>query len=90
MFTSALTASARVGDYFSFQLVADSNAIRYQASRLPVGLSLFPATGIISGIPMTAGTFAVSLAAFNSTGGVEGQMVISVPLPLPLLAELLR
>ncbi len=54
--TSSLSASAAQGQGLSYQITASGNPTSYGASNLPAGLTLNPATGIISGtIPTNGG-----------------------------------
>jgi len=47
---------------------ASAQTLTYSASGLPAGLSIGPATGLISGTPTTAGTSTVTVTATDSTG----------------------
>ena len=64
--TSALTASATVGTFFSYQITANNNPISYDAEGLPGGLAVDTTTGIISGPPTATGTFPVTISATNN------------------------
>ena len=59
---TAANVQVRASDSTSGQTLA------YGASGLPAGLSINSSTGLISGIPTTAGTYNVTVAARNSTG----------------------
>ena len=66
--TSAAGATGGVGGTFSYQISASNSPTSYTASGLPSGLLVNPATGTISGIPTTAGSYSVELAATNANG----------------------
>jgi hypothetical protein len=65
---SATTATAQVGQFFTYQISASNGPIAYGASGLPTGLIVDPTTGVISGDPGSTGTFIVALTAANSSG----------------------
>jgi O-glycosyl hydrolase len=64
--------SSTVGTAASLQVSASDSAagqtLTYGASDLPTGLSINSATGAISGTATTAGTYAVTVTATDSTG----------------------
>jgi len=61
-----------VGTAASLQIKATDSAsgqtLSYTATGLPAGLSINPATGLISGTPATAGTSTVTVTATDGTG----------------------
>jgi Papain family cysteine protease len=61
---SALTASAVVGQPFTYQITATNSPDTLIADGLPAGLTSTN-TGTVSGTPTMAGVFNVTLAAFN-------------------------
>ncbi len=68
MITSVTTASGRVGQPFSYQIIASNSPVSFTAGPLPGGLSLDSATGLVTGTPTQMGTFGVILGAVNGTG----------------------
>ena len=67
---SAGTPSGTVGVAFNYQIVATNTPTSYAVSSgtLPDGLTLNTTTGVISGLPTTAGTPSVSVTATNAGG----------------------
>ncbi len=80
--TATLTASGIVNVPFAYQIVASLNPTAYIATGLPTGLVLNPGTGLISGLPATAGTFTAQIGATNSVGvGGTVPLVITISPP---------
>jgi hypothetical protein len=75
---SPLTAAATVGTPFSFSITASGSPNSYSAAGLPAGLSIVPATGVITGTPTAAGTSLVTLGATNSSGTGNATVTITV------------
>ena len=63
-----LTGAGSVGTAFSFAIAASGSPTGFTATPLPNGLTIAAATGVISGIPTTVGTFNVLLGATNAGG----------------------
>jgi hypothetical protein len=66
--TSPANANATEGQSFTYQVTALNSPISYDAQNLPVGLTIDPVTGIISGIPTYAGVFDATIFAYNIWG----------------------
>ena len=77
--TSALTASGTEQAAFNYQIQATESPTGFGAENLPQGLSLDPATGIISGNPVYAGNYGVTISASNvwGVGTASLQLAIS-------------
>ncbi|HUP29881.1 MAG TPA: putative Ig domain-containing protein, partial [Usitatibacter sp.] len=75
---SAATASTASGAAFTYQITATNAPVTYGASGLPAGLSVDPATGLISGAPDDFGVFIVTLTAGNSSGTGSGVLTLTV------------
>jgi|GEM_PF-3559164 alpha-tubulin suppressor-like RCC1 family protein len=76
--TSPGTASATVGQTFNYQITASNSPTNFNATGLPAGLSINAATGVISGIPTSSGTFMVTVSAFNAGGTVNNSVTVTV------------
>ena len=73
---SPLTASATVGQPFSYQITATNSPSSYAASGLPAGLTI-NSLGRISGTPSTSGTYNVTITVTNSTASASKTLVIT-------------
>lgn len=79
--TSAASANAHTHTPFSFAVIATNDAASYSATGLPDGLSLDPATGIISGTPSVAGTYTIQITATNASGAITQPFVLTIAPP---------
>ncbi len=76
--TNPSTANGTAGTPFSFQLAATNRPTSYSALILPVGLVFDPASGSISGLPTTPGTYSVPISATNSVGTTASEMTFTI------------
>ena len=77
--TSAPTASGTVGSPFNYQITANYYPTRFGVAGLPAGLSVNATTGAITGTPLAAGTFALTLSAYNGTTGTQNLSLTVAP-----------
>ena len=67
--TTTTLASGMVGEEYTAEFKADGTApFTWSANGLPDGLSMNKDTGVISGEPVSAGTFSVDVTAANEAG----------------------
>jgi hypothetical protein len=76
--TSALTATGAEQTAFNYQITANNSPTGYGAQNLPQSLILNPATGVISGYPLYAGTYAVTISASNIWGVATASLQIAI------------
>jgi hypothetical protein len=63
---------------YAYSISATGSPTSYSVTGLPPGLSLNPATGLISGAPTATGTYAVSLTAANLGASGTGTLTLNV------------
>lgn len=66
--TSVLTTNGTENVPFSYQITASQAPTSYDAQNLPPGFAVDPLSGILSGTPVYAGNFAITLSASNVWG----------------------
>lgn len=79
--TGPLGATGQIGAAFSYKITASNTPTSHLASGLPPGLSIAPATGLISGTPQAAGSFEVTISASNAAGADSKTLVITIRNP---------
>jgi len=82
--TSSLTATATVGNPFTYQITADNNPTSFDATDLPGGLTVDITTGLISGTPTGTGVFPVTISATNNTSTCSGTGTATLTLTVNL------
>jgi hypothetical protein len=82
--SSPTVATATAGSVFSYRIQASYGPTSFSAAPLPAGLSLNPATGLISGVPVASGDYLIDLAASNAvlTGNATLSLVVNPPKPV--------
>jgi hypothetical protein len=80
--TSAVSATGSVGSAFSYKIAASNFARTYAVTGLPSGLSVNATSGVISGVPATAGNTTVIVSASNGAGNTTKSLALTIK-PLP-------
>jgi hypothetical protein len=83
--TSAATASVIVGVPLTYPITATGSPGGFGATNLPPGLTF--SNGVISGTPLTVGTYNILLIATNASGAGYGNLALTVKLPLPVFTS---
>jgi hypothetical protein len=87
--TSEPALQIAAGTAFTHQIRATNHPTAYSAKGLPRGLSCDPATGIITGVTTSRGSFNATLSATNDSGtSVATQAVVvdgETPIELPVV-----
>jgi hypothetical protein len=81
---SALNAFGTVGARFNYAITASNNPTGFFAIGLPAGLSFNPANGEVTGAPLMAGAFNVTIRASNQGGTGSSNLLLNIdPEPAP-------
>jgi hypothetical protein len=70
--------SVHVGDSFSYTIAATNHPFGFDAAGLPAGFSLDRASGVITGVPSSLGTFSATVTAHTSYGDGSATITIRV------------
>ena len=85
--TSSSTATGFVGGAFSYTITGSNSPTYFEASGLPSGLSVNSTSGAITGTPTTAGTYPVTLTAFNANGTGQTVLSLTVQPAIPVISS---
>lgn len=83
----ALTAVGTQGQPFSYTISALYSPIRYDAFPLPLGLSIDKSNGVISGIPIEAGTFTPTITAYNPCTSYSEVLTLNFSSAAPVITS---
>ena len=87
LITSTAAASGNVGTTFSYQITAANTPTSYGVQGLPGGLTVNSSTGLISGTPKVAGTYALTLNAYNSAGKGSATLTLTITQSTPVITS---
>ncbi len=87
--TGALTKTGKQGVAFSYTIKATNNPATYSAAPLPEGLSIDPNSGVISGVPLVFGTFAVTISSYNMFGSDSKTLTVNISTGAPAITSAL-
>ena len=82
-----LAASGKQGTAFSYTVPAGHSPISFSAQYLPLGLSIDPASGIISGTPLESGIFGVAITAANACTSDTETLVLTLSSSMPAITS---
>jgi hypothetical protein len=85
--TSATTASGKQGQMFTYTITASNVPGSFSASTLPAGISLNPATGVISGPPIVSGVFPITIGVANEFGSDSRVLTLTIASSLPVITS---
>ena len=85
--TSSFSASGQQGSSFSYTITASNSPVSFSATGLPAGLDLNSATGVIAGVPIYNGVFAVSITAANQWGADTETLNINLSSDVPVITS---
>jgi uncharacterized delta-60 repeat protein len=74
-------AGGSSGVPFSFTVTSNHAGTSFSASGLPPGLSINPATGAITGMPVGVGTYQVTVTVSNGQQSATSSLVITIGVP---------
>ena len=81
--TGSLTASGKVGAHFTYSIAALYSPSSFGATGLPEGLTINTRSGQISGTPVTAGDYTVSITAQNPAGSATETLALNIQAATP-------
>ena len=87
--TSALTASGRQGTTFTYTIAGRHSPNRFAASPLPLGLSINPTNGVISGTNLENGVFGINIVAYNACTSDSKILVLTISSAVPAITSAL-
>jgi hypothetical protein len=82
------TATAYKNVPFTYTISADNSPTSFDATLLPAGLTLNPATGVISGTLTATGTWSIALTATNGAGTGRATLTLeAIVEPAPVISS---
>ncbi|HWC60326.1 MAG TPA: putative Ig domain-containing protein, partial [Verrucomicrobiae bacterium] len=86
---SATNAIGTQGFPFTYTITATNDPAWFNAESLPLGLSVDNATGIISGTPLVAGPFSITIDVTNAFGAASQTLTLNLASGAPLITSTL-
>lgn len=86
---SATNITGKQGFAFTYAITATNDPAWFDAGPLPFGLNVDNASGIISGIPLVAGPFAITITTTNPYGAATQTLNVDLASGAPLITSAL-
>ena len=87
---SSLTENGTQGQFFSYAINSTNNIDSFSAGQLPGGLSLNPASGVISGVPLVSGAVAITIGTVNEFGSDSQTLMLNLATGAPVITSSLN
>lgn len=85
--TSALVKNGKQGQSLSYTITANNNPASFSAAPLPDGLNCNATSGVISGVPLVSGSFAVTIGAMNAYGSGSKTLALNLTNAVPVITN---
>lgn len=85
--TSVTNAVGQQGVSFNYTITATNDPAWFSATPLPQGLTVDTNSGIISGVPLVSGVFAITIGAANEFGSNTQMLTLSLASGLPFISS---
>lgn len=85
--TSSLTKTGTQGQSLSYTIQSTNSVNLFSAAPLPDGLSLNPTNGVISGIPLDTGSFAITIGTLNQFGSDSQTLMLTLSAGGPVITS---
>ena len=85
--SSVLTGTTTTASNYNYTILGTGSPTSFNASNLPLGLSVNTSTGLISGTVTTTGTYTITLNATTAGGTGSGTLTLTVNPPTPVITS---
>jgi hypothetical protein len=85
--TSATNATGQQGQPLSYTITATNDPALFGAAPLPEGLSVDTNSGIISGVPLVSGSFAITIGVTNAYGSDSETLTLNLASGAPTITS---
>ncbi len=88
--TSSLVKSGKQGQSLSYTIKSTNTVASFSAGPLPAGLSLNTTSGLISGVPLVSGSFAITIGTLNPYGSDSRTLTMTLASAIPVITSSLN
>jgi len=83
--TSSLASGGQQGQALNYTITASDNPVSFFANPLPAGLDINSSSGVISGIPLVSGFYAITIGAVNRFGTDSQTLTLDLTTGAPVI-----